>query len=48
MTDRGFTWVVITITSVIFWTWIAQTVMGDSRQTCESVQSVETCLWELR
>lgn len=48
MTDTGFTFVVITILTVMFWTWVAQTVMGDSRQKCETIASVETCAWELR
>jgi hypothetical protein len=48
MTDKFAPWVIAVILSVMFWTWLAQQVMGDSRQTCETVQSVETCAWELR
>lgn len=48
MTDRGFTWVVITILTVMFWTWVGQTILANSRQTCEETTSAETCAWELR
>lgn len=48
MTDRFAPWVIIVILSVMFWTWVAQTVMGDSQQKCETVASAETCAWELR
>lgn len=40
--------VIATLVCLIIWTALAQLVLGDSRQTCESVQSVDTCAWELR
>jgi hypothetical protein len=40
--------IIATLVSLIIWTALAQLVLGDSRQTCETVQSAETCAWELR
>lgn len=48
MTDKFAPWVILVIVSVMIWIAIAQMVMGGSRQTCETVQSVETCAWELK
>jgi len=48
MTDKFAPWVIAIILAVIIWTAIAQMVLGNSRQTCETVASVETCAWELR
>lgn len=48
MTDKFAPWVILIILSVMFWTWVAQTVLGDSRQHCEQSTSAETCAWELR
>ena len=40
--------IIATLVCLIIWTAIAQWALGNSRQTCEAVQSVETCAWELR
>ena len=40
--------IIATLTCLIIWVAIAQWALGDSRQTCEAVQSVDTCAWELR
>lgn len=48
MTDRAFSIVVITILTVMFWTWVAQTVLGDSRQVCQETASADVCEWVLR
>jgi len=48
MTDSFAAWTVGIILSVFFWTFIAQMVLGDSRQQCERTASAEICAWELR
>jgi hypothetical protein len=33
---------------LIIWAVLVQIVVGESRQTCEAVHSVDVCAWELR
>lgn len=40
--------IIAILACLIIWVAIAQWAFGDSRQTCETVQSVDTCMWELR
>lgn len=41
-------WIIGTLVSLIIWIALAQLVTGKSRQTCETVHSVDVCAWELR
>lgn len=48
MTGRLTSLTLAVIASLLVWTILAQWVMGDSRQRCEAVHSIDTCQWELR
>lgn len=46
--NRAIPFIIATLVSLIVWAFIAQMVMGESRQTCQAVHSVDICEWELR
>lgn len=46
--NRAIPFIIAGIVCLIIWTALAQWVMGESRQSCEAVRSVDICEWELR
>lgn len=46
--NRAIPFIIATLVSLIVWVAVAQWVMGESRQTCQAVHSVDICEWELR
>ena len=48
MTGRLTSLTLAVIASLLVWSILAEWVMGESRQTCQAVQSVDVCEWELR